>query len=37
VPLFGEAETWAMQPYVEGFVGSTAGQMFDLHKVTLKK
>src|SRR5690606_36455587 len=37
VPLFGESATWAMQPYVEGFVGSTAGQMFDLHKVTLNK
>lgn len=37
VPLFGEAEVWAMQPYVEGFQGSTAGQMFDLHKVTLNK
>ena len=37
VPLFGESETWAMQPYVEGFVGSTAGQMFDLHNVKLNK
>lgn len=37
VPLFGQAEVWAMQPYVKGFVGSSAGQMFDLHKVTLEK
>jgi peptide/nickel transport system substrate-binding protein len=37
VPLFGEAEVWAMQPYVEGFVGSPAGQMFDLQNVTLEK
>jgi len=37
VPLFGEAEVWAMQPYVTGFRGSPAGQMFDLHKVTLAK
>ncbi len=37
VPLFGEAEVWAMQPYVNGFTGSPAGQMFDLYKVTLTK
>ena len=35
VPLYNEAEVWAMQPYVEGFRGSTAGQMMDLWKVTL--
>lgn len=35
VPLFNEAEVWAMQPYVEGFRGSTAGQMMDLWKVTV--
>jgi|GEM_PF-2478697 len=37
VPLFIEAEVWAMQPHVQGFVGSSTGQMFDLHKVTLEK
>lgn len=37
VPLFGEAEVWAMQPYVNGFKGSSAGQMFDLHLVTIDK
>ncbi len=37
VPLFGEAEVWAMQPYVEGFRGSSAGQYFDLHKVRLAR
>ena len=37
VPLFGEAEVWAMQPYVTGFTGSSAGMMFDLDKVTLAK
>jgi len=37
VPLFGTAEVWAMQPYVKGFRGSTAGQMYDLWKVTLEK
>lgn len=37
VPLFVVAETWAMQPYVNGFVGSSAGQMFDLHKVSVDK
>lgn len=37
VPVFVEAEVWAMQPYVNGFTGSSAGQMFDLHKVTLDK
>lgn len=37
VPLFGEAEVWAMQPYVKGFTGSPAGQMFDLWKITLEK
>lgn len=37
VPLFGEAEVWAMQPHVKGFRGSSAGQMFNLHLVTLDK
>lgn len=37
VPMYGEAEVWAMRPYVNGFVGSSAGQMFDLWKVTLDK
>jgi ABC-type transport system substrate-binding protein len=37
VPLFGGAEVWAMQPYVEGFVGSSIGQMVDLWKVTIDK
>ena len=37
VPLFGEAEVWATQPHVNGFVGSSAGQMFDLWKITLDK
>jgi len=37
VPLFGEAEVWAMQPYVNGFRGSSAGQMFDLYKVTIDR
>ncbi|MCL4187038.1 MAG: ABC transporter substrate-binding protein [Rhodobacteraceae bacterium] len=36
VPLYGEAEVWAMQPRVKGFRGSSAGQFFDLHKVTLE-
>jgi peptide/nickel transport system substrate-binding protein len=35
VPLFIGAEVWGMQPYVEGFAGSSAGQMLNLHKVTL--
>jgi len=35
VPLFNEAETWAMQPYVEGFEGSSAGQFMNLHRVTV--
>jgi peptide/nickel transport system substrate-binding protein len=37
VPVFIEAEVWAMQPYVNGFTGSSAGQMFELHRVTLNK
>lgn len=37
VPLFIGAEVWGMQPYVNGFAGSSAGQMFNLHKVTLDK
>lgn len=37
VPLFVPAEVWAMQSYVNGFKGSSAGQFFDLHKVTLDK
>jgi len=37
VPMYGVAGVWAMQPYVEGFVGSAAGQMFDLQNVTLNK
>ena len=37
VPLYIEAEVWAMHPYVKGFKGSSAGQMFDLHLVTLDK
>lgn len=37
VPLFVESEVWAMQPHVNGFKGSSAGQMFDLHKVSLDK
>jgi len=37
VPLFGPSEVWAMQPYVKGFVGSSAGQFFDLWKVTVEK
>lgn len=37
VPLFGESEVWAMQPYVNGFRGSSAGQMYDLWKITLDK
>jgi peptide/nickel transport system substrate-binding protein len=35
VPMFVEAEVWAMAPHVEGFRGSAAGQMFDLWKVTV--
>jgi ABC-type transport system substrate-binding protein len=37
VPLFGEAEVWAMQPYVNGFVGSSQGQMYDMWKVTIDR
>lgn len=37
VPLFVGTEVWAMQPYVNGFVGSSQGQMLNLHKVTLDK
>jgi len=35
VPMFGPADVWAMQPHVEGFVGSSAGQFFNLHKVSV--
>jgi peptide/nickel transport system substrate-binding protein len=35
VPMFVEAEVWAMAPHVEGFRGSAAGQMFDLWKITV--
>jgi peptide/nickel transport system substrate-binding protein len=35
VPMFVEAEVWAMAPHVQGFTGSSAGQMFDLWKVTV--
>jgi peptide/nickel transport system substrate-binding protein len=37
VPLFGPADVWAMQPYVNGFVGSSAGQYFNLQNVTLDR
>jgi peptide/nickel transport system substrate-binding protein len=37
VTLYGMAEVMAMQPYVHGFVGSSAGQWFDLHKVSVDK
>lgn len=37
VPLFVRSEVWAMQPYVEGFVGSSAGQFYDMHLVSLNK
>lgn len=37
VPLFGNAEVWAMQPYVKGFEGSSAGQMQDMWKVTIER
>jgi peptide/nickel transport system substrate-binding protein len=37
VPLYDEAEVWAMQPYVTGFVGSAAGQMFNMQNITLAK
>jgi peptide/nickel transport system substrate-binding protein len=37
VPLFVGTEVWAMQPYVNGFEGSSQGQMYNLHKVTLDK
>lgn len=37
VPVFIPSDVWAMQPYVKGFKGSSAGQMFDLQNVTLDK
>lgn len=37
VPVFGPADVWAMQPYVNGFVGSSAGQFFNLHRVTIDR
>lgn len=37
VPLYIEAEVWAMQPYVEGFVGSSAGQFLNMQDVRLNK
>jgi len=36
VNLFGPAQVWAMQPYVNGFVGG-AGGLMDISKVTLDK
>jgi peptide/nickel transport system substrate-binding protein len=36
VPLFSPADVWAMQPHVEGFTGSSAGQYFDLYKVSVE-
>ena len=35
VPLYIPAEVWAMQPYVEGFRGSSTGQYLDLQNVTV--
>jgi len=35
VPVFNPAEVWAMRPHVEGFVGSSAGQFFNMHKVSV--
>ena len=35
VPMFGPSDVWAMQPHVEGFVGSSAGQFFNLHRVSV--
>ncbi len=37
VPVFNAAEVWAMQPYVNGFRGSSAGQYFNLHRVSLDR
>jgi peptide/nickel transport system substrate-binding protein len=37
VPMFIPAEVWAMQPYVNGFAGSSTGQMFDLQNITLDR
>jgi peptide/nickel transport system substrate-binding protein len=37
VPLFGQTEVWALQPYVKGFVGSSAGQWYDLQNVSVEK
>ena len=37
VPLFGPTEVWGMRPNVKGFIGSSAGQFFDLWKVTVDK
>ena len=36
VNLFGPAQVWAMQPYVNGFIGG-AGGLMDISKVTLDK
>jgi peptide/nickel transport system substrate-binding protein len=37
VPLFGEAEVAAMQPYVNGFVVTSSGQFYALNQVTLDR
>ncbi len=37
VPLFGPAEVWAMQPYVNGFVGSSVGQWLDMQNVSVSR
>ncbi len=35
VPVFNPAEVWAMQPHVEGFTGSSAGQFMNMHNVSV--
>lgn len=35
VPMFGPSDVWAMQPHVDGFVGSSAGQFFNMHNVSV--
>jgi peptide/nickel transport system substrate-binding protein len=37
VPLFGPTEVWGLRPNVKSFTGSSAGQFFDLWKVTVDK
>lgn len=37
VPLYNVDNVWALAPYVNGFTPSSAGQMFDMHKVTLDR